>query len=277
MSKLPNDRHVRALVELYREAELRLTQMVSEAVASGALGTEAYRLRQVSTIQAFLAAVQVQALPTAGEIIAQGYREGLVIADGTLVGNFNSIHQDALDVLVENLVSRLTDANATVGRRVEDVFRREALRESALGLIESGTRRQATERLKENLVREGKTAFVDRAGRRWDLSTYTSMALRTTSREAVVQATLNRFSEEGRDLVSISEHANACELCRPFQGKTYSLSGTDKQFPKLPREAIPPIHPNCRHTLLPAKVDFERFEKAVKRAKSLEDLEAALA
>ena len=47
----------------------------------------------------------------------------------------------------------------------------------------------------EALRREGVTAFVDRAGRRWSLHTYGSMVLRTTTRQAEVLSVLTRDPE----------------------------------------------------------------------------------
>lgn len=273
MAKLPIDKQAQQLITLLKTAELQLEAAIARAVASGAIGTEANRRRQLDLIRQFLVQVQNQTVGKAAEVIVEAYRNGLVIADGEFKGNFNSIHQEAVNVLVQNLVSRINDSITTVGRTVDDIFRRETLRQSALGLIESGTRREATERLKQTLIDQGKTSFVDAAGRHWNLDRYVSMAVRTTSREATTQATLMRFAERGIDLVTISEHPTSCDICKPYQGKTWSLTGT-RRYEKL--DVFPPFHPNCRHVLLPAKQNAANFEKAVETAQTLSDLEAAL-
>lgn len=273
MARLPVDKQAKTLMNLLKAAEIQLEAAIARAAASGALGTQANRERQLALVQQFLVQVQNNTVDKAAEVIVEAYRNGLVIADGEFKGGFNSIHQEAVNVLVKNLVSRINDSLTHIGRNVDDIFRREALRESALGLIESGTRREVTERLKQTLIEEGKTSFIDAAGRHWNLDRYVAMAVRTTSREATTQATLMRFAERGVDLVTISEHPTSCDICKPYQGKTFSLTGT-RRYEKL--DQFPPFHPNCRHVLLPAKQNAANFEKAVETAKTLDDLEAAL-
>lgn len=273
MAKLPVDKQAQALIRLLKEAERQLELSIERAIASGAIGTEANRRRQLALVRQFLIDVQNKAVGPAAELIVEAYRQGLVIADGEFKGSFNSIHQEAVNVLVQNLVSRINDSLATVGRKVEDVFRRETLRESTLGLIESGTRRQATERLKEQLIKEGKTAFVDSAGRTWNLDRYVRMAIRTTTAEAVNQATLSRFAETGVDLVTITKVSLTCDICRPYEGNTYSLSGA-KGYERLTE--FPPFHPNCRHKLIAATENAETFASRVAKASSLTELEEAL-
>ena len=55
--------------------------------------------------------------------------------------------------------------------------------------------------------------------------------------------------DHGEDLVIISSHPKACELCVPWQGKVLSLSGKNKDYPSM-QEAVSAglFHPNCRHS-----------------------------
>ncbi len=115
----------------------------------------------------------------------------------------------------------------------------------------------------EALRREGVTAFVDKAGRRWSLHTYGAMVCRTTSRQAEVLSVLT--ADEEQDLYKISSHATTCPVCAPFEGRVYSRSGTDPDFPPLadafgkidksgPNDLANTylnIHPNCLHILAP--------------------------
>ena len=135
------------------------------------------------------------------------------------------------------------------------------------------------------LAREGVTAFVDKAGRRWSLHTYCSMVARTTSRQAEVLATLT--ADEEHDLYKISSHGTTCKICAPLEGRVYSKSGKDPNFPPLSSAfgKIDPtgpndltnsylnIHPNCLHVLTPWTpagrseeeiqkiIDFSSFKK----------------
>ena len=115
----------------------------------------------------------------------------------------------------------------------------------------------------QTLRREGVRAFTDKAGRDWSLHTYCTMVSRTTSRQAEVLAVLTADPEH--DLYMISSHGTTCGLCAPYEGRVYSRSGTDPDFPPLAAAfgkmdpAGPDtlantwlnIHPNCLHVLVP--------------------------
>ncbi len=72
-------------------------------------------------------------------------------------------------------------------------------------------------------------------------------------------------ADEGQDLYKISAHGTTCKLCAPLEGRVYSRSGTDPDFPPLAAAfgKVDPsgpdtlanswlnIHPNCLHVLLP--------------------------
>lgn len=150
-----------------------------------------------------------------------------------------------------------------IGRRVDDPWRRLALEELGAGHVALDTRRQISANLIRRLVDEGitdaLTGFVDRAGRRWSLERYTEMVARTTTREATSRGAVNRLEEHGLDLVEISSHPHAADVCTPYDGETFSRSGDHPTYPRL--EELPPFHPNCRHVLTPAGANFEEYER----------------
>lgn len=177
-----------------------------------------------------------------------------------------------VDKLVSNLMGEITTANVTVmstlqnaliGRTEADVFRQAGLEVTASMQAAGKGAYKALPEFIQVLRREGVTAFVDKAGRSWSLHTYGSMVLRTTSRQAEVLAVLTADPEQ--DLYQISSHGSTCAICAPLEGRVYSRSGTDPDFPPLASAfgKIDPmgtddltnsylnIHPNCIHVLLP--------------------------
>jgi len=109
----------------------------------------------------------------------------------------------------------------------------------------------------------GRTGPLPTSGRDWSLHAYCTMVSRTTSRQAEVLAVLTADPEH--DLYMISSHGTTCALCAPYEGRVYSRSGTDPDFPPLAAAfgKVDPagpdtlantwlnIHPNCLHVLLP--------------------------
>ena len=107
----------------------------------------------------------------------------------------------------------------------------------------------------------GITGFTDKAGRRWSMQAYGNMAVRTTARQAEVAALL---SSDEYDLWQITKVGTTCPVCAPLEGRVYSKSGTNPDYPPLTVAfgKIDPygsndlsntylnIHPNCLHSLV---------------------------
>lgn len=176
-----------------------------------------------------------------------------------------------VQLLTMNLMGEITEANLTamsslenilLGRPEDDVFRRIGLEQSAAMQATGRGVYKALPDFVAALRREGVTAFIDKAGRHWSLHTYGSMVLRTTSRQAEVLAVLTE--NPGHDLYQISKHGTTCPLCAPLEGRVYSKSGTDPDFPPLAaafgkmdkggpdtlENSWLNIHPNCLHQLI---------------------------
>ena len=180
--------------------------------------------------------------------------------------------QDVVQRLVMALMGEITDAamtamttiqDALIGRTEPDIYRRVGLEQVAAQTATGRGVNRAVPEFVRALQREGVTAFVDRAGRKWSLHTYCTMASRTTRRQAEVLSVLTRDPEH--DLYRISSHGTTCALCAPYEGRVYSKSGTDPDFPPLADAfgKVDPagqnnlantylnIHPQCLHVLLP--------------------------
>ena len=177
-----------------------------------------------------------------------------------------------IDQLVANLMGEITDATLTayatvesalIGRVEPDVFRRVGLEQVALQQARGVGTYKALPDFVDALRKEGITAFVDKAGRHWSLHTYGSMVSRTTSRQAEVLSVLTADPEQ--DLYRISVNGTTCGICAPYEGRVYSKSGTNPDYPPLAaafgkQDPDGPntlantylnIHPQCLHVLLP--------------------------
>lgn len=198
-----------------------------------------------------------------------------------------------VDQLVANLMAEIVEAaqtttatlsNALIGRVDNDVFRTAGLSSTAAGMARGvGTRITANE-MYNQLIKEGVTAFVDKAGRHWSLHTYCDMVARTTSRQAEVLSVLTQ--DETQDLYKISSHGTTCKICAPLEGRVYSKSGTDPDFPPLAlafgkidvngpddlTNSYLNIHPSCLHVLT-AWTPMGRSEKEIQEIKDFSSFE----
>lgn len=197
------------------------------------------------------------------EAAANGYKN----AAGLTATQLGVVQQ-----LSNNLLGDIVEASVTAQKSIEEVFqvsRQEAgkLRKEALKAVISekaagyGTGKAAASMARELRYR-GITAFVDKAGRNWSLQDYCNMATRATARQAEVSAILTADPEH--DLYKIVKIGSTCPICAPLEGRVYSRSGTNPDYPPLASAfgKIDPngsndlsntylnIHPNCMHSLV---------------------------
>ncbi len=121
------------------------------------------------------------------------------------------------------------------------------------GFIESGSAGGSKRKLMDALMAkaaDGKyVTIVDKNGntRQYTVDAYAELVARSKLVEASSQAVITTAAAVGADLVQVSTHNTKCEQCSEFEGKIYSVSGSDSDFPQLEEE--PPYHPNCEHSL----------------------------
>lgn len=162
-----------------------------------------------------------------------------------------------------------------IGRREADMIRQKTLISTAQNEARGSGLINAQRSLVGDLMKNGISAFVDRAGRRWTLGNYANMAVRTTSKQSSNMGEL--FDDEEHDLYIIVDKHSRCPICSRFEGRVYSRSGTNTHYPPLSdafgkidkngttslENTYLTIHPNCRHTLA-------KFYEAAHTSKQLE-------
>lgn len=175
------------------------------------------------------------------------------------------IHTDAVYGIAREMQFHIDQGLAQVGRqaiRYADTARDEALRSA--GLLATGEKIASgstiidmKNRLIKQLQEEGfMTVQYGQGPRAYQvpLDAYANMVARSTTREAGNQARENQLTDNGYDLVEMSEHYPTCEVCATLQGRVYSISGKDNRFSALSvafSNGYHNVHPNCRHVIVP--------------------------
>ncbi len=83
-----------------------------------------------------------------------------------------------------------------------------------------------------------------------DIASYNSMVYNTNLTSMAWNSTYDACEYLGEDKVYVEPHPYACDNCREWQGRFYSMSGKDKSLPPL-QEALDNglKHPNCKHII----------------------------
>lgn len=96
--------------------------------------------------------------------------------------------------------------------------------------------------------------FINISGKNYDMIKYAKMVARTRLRTVQSDAVKNMAAQFDNDLIEISSHGTDDDICREFEGNTYSLSGNTPGYPQMPPNGWPPYHPNCEHFASPTSV-----------------------
>lgn len=262
------------LIALYRDAQKIIALQVKEAIKSGNIEQSIFRAEAGRKVMAELERLGYRGDPFARRVIENAWNEGdrsvlqaLPSGDGTF--SFDRINREALRQAQDALVELLETQRMTVAQQVTAMFRRAGLRSVSLGLMGArGSGRAVAKDLEERLAKKQITAFIDKAGRVWDMKNYTEMVARTATRQAVVDAQVLRMADQGIEYARVNNNGTACSICEPWEGQLVSLGSTDTSLKGEPATTLdampnggPPFHPRCRHWLEPEATDFKEFLK----------------
>lgn len=251
------------LVAEYEQAEAIILERLAARLARG-LAAPDWQLRKMLEIQTLRRSIQAVLNPLAAqgkagvaEAIAQAYasaRGAGVVAD-TAAGLFAANVPSLQRLLQESVTDQLL-AHQRILRDVDDVYRQVIAQVGPGQLLGVDTRRQVMQRALDKYAERGVTGFVDRRGRRWEMTSHVEMSTRTVARHANREGLVDRLRTAGRPFVVVSNHAQECSLCRPWEGKVLTIDPSAMEWEGERAHATLDAalraglqHPNCRHRL----------------------------
>ncbi|GAA0916890.1 phage minor capsid protein [Streptomyces rhizosphaericus] len=270
--------------DLYAAAELRLLGIIARQLADG-LDAPGWAERKLTAVTALRRSAQgvVDELGKAVRLdvfdaMADAYNTGhrTAVAElGALPDRARQLvdeiipNAQAVDRLAQETVDVVTSTHRSILRTIVDKFRAVVAEVTATPLLGTGTRRQAAQDAMRRFADQGITSFVDRAGRRWQLTSYAEMAVRTSVARAATEAHARTLTDAGIELVVVSDAPRECPLCRPWEGRVLALTGPGGERTVEVEHALDdgrmiPVHvagtldearlaglqhPNCRHSV----------------------------
>ncbi|MFI0593693.1 phage minor capsid protein [Streptomyces griseus] len=283
--------------DLYAAAEERLLRIIARQLEGG-YDSPQWAERKLSAIAALRRAatavtdqldqaVRLEVYEVTAEAYNTGHRAG-VAELGALDDDARRLVDEitpqaqAVDRLAEQAVTRVTDTHRSILRTIVDRFRAIVGQVAALPLLGTSTRRQATQDAMRKWADEGITSFVDRAGRRWKLTSYAEMAVRTAVGRAATEGHMRTLEAAGVELVIVSNSPRECPLCRPWETRVLTIGGPDgartvevehgtRDGEMVPVRVAGSLdearraglqHPNCRHSVSAYTPGITRTETA---------------
>lgn len=279
---------VRETVGLYRAAEQAVLEQVTRRLSEGldAPDWAARRLGALSTlrtsVERILTLVQRASAVAIRTALAAAYRAGqagalfgiparLLPRDPDAVRAPTALAEIPRASVIHNLAAALIkdigERSQNVLRDVMDAYRKVIAQATAASVAGGITRREASQIAFARFVDRGLTGFTDRGNRRWRLTSYVEMAVRTVTARAAVQGQTDRQERLGLELVVVSNVAGECERCRPYEGRILRIGPGPTGTVTVPHQITgDPVeieiravlenarrngfqHPNCRHSV----------------------------
>lgn len=249
------------ILKVYEQAELEMTRRVAKRLEKGVTQPgwteqkygemKAVTKQMTKVVDSLHRDVNVQVQ----QYVETGYEDGKgsfinEAREFTDISQIRELTPNAVKVanIMGDLDMSLSAADRLILRQVNDSYANIIAQTSALVATGSFTNKQAVQIALNRFADKGISSFIDRAGRRWEMTTYAEMATLTAIERATRQGYTDTMQEFGFDLAIISSHYGACPLCEAWENVIISISGKDTRYPSLAdAEAGGCFHPRCMH------------------------------
>lgn len=248
------------LLAVFEETSSKLLDLVRSL-----LGFSGNRLsRYLKEVENIASAMQEEAVILLLQVIEESYRQGSNEAINTLkmtgLENINAklsigVDRAAVQQIVDDAFYSILEATDFMTQDTKDRIESIVQEANRAALVEGQSRRIATQKAIAEATERGITGIIAKNGARIPVEKYLAGTIQYYQRKAHVDGVLNRMTQNNLDLIYVNSVGITCSRCAQYQGRVYSVSGSDKRFPPLIER--PPYHAHCVHSAYPW---IERYE-----------------
>jgi hypothetical protein len=222
----------------------------------------------IREIQSILKGLDDKAYKYCTETLVEYYIRGMdsvdeqiILMELALTESGMVLHKKAIEKAISDTYADLAARTRFMEEEAKKIIREIASELINRQMITGESRKQVVKELQQKLEANGIACFIDRAGRKWSISRYADMLLRTKSRILHTEGTYDRLKDYQKkypdnadqfDLIQVSRHGST-DWCGKFEGCVFSISGTSNIYP--PVSSLPNgysvLHPNCTHVFVP--------------------------
>jgi hypothetical protein len=268
------DKDVKKIIKMYDKARQAIILELLNLVENGnndkvKVNQQASLLRQIDFILYQLDA-NVQA--TIEEGLLASFKEGQAVLSYS-VGEYKSLKEatenvafsmlakETVDAIMQDTFDDLLTATRLTSKRTKQIVRRVVSEKMKMDMAQSRGYRVMNKNIIEELTKSGLSrtvtedgfvGIIDKAGRKWKMSNYVDMVVRTKYKQARFEGLRTKALEDDIDLAMISSHG-AKDACKNYEGMIISMNGTTAGYPTYSelRKSNRIFHPRCKHTIYP--------------------------
>ncbi|MBU9714427.1 phage minor capsid protein [Evansella tamaricis] len=270
------DRESNKLVNDYKISYISILELLEEQIDRGLSERQARSI--LREIQLELKHLDEEAYKWSYDVLPEYYLLSLhnIDTDFAYLNGVNVIrgeqivlHKHAIANASRNTYTDLAKNTAFMNEEAKRIIRSNASELLTMQTITGQDYKKTKKQLKDALVSQGVTSFVDAGGKHWKIEDYSSMLVRSKSRTLHNRGTMNRLEEyqdkypsnENFGLIRISSHNSTC-WCGAYENTVWSIKGNHPMYPSiksLPNQPYENLHPNCRHVFLSYMPELARM------------------
>ena len=258
------EKQIEKLIALYLAANDELINLIINGMAVE-YPTDSVHVQSMTSmlnrITSLSTTLKNSSKPKVESVITSAYESGYLNASGGTEIKFTDAQQATLDKLMTDTYNDMLIATNYMSESAKRFVRvktsqvmqlQQALRQGNKSLAYSLARQLEAGKLGKDASTQAFTGIVDKAGRRWNLKTYSEMVVRTKVQQAHIYGTAQQGHEMGYHLFIISSH-NALDACSHWEGKIISVGESIGGYPSYEELAASNeiFHPNCKHHITP--------------------------
>jgi hypothetical protein len=227
------DQHAGPVISLYSKAEQSVLRWIATSLAAEKGYGPTWFQRTLLWLPRFrhgvakiVAELDAESRARVTRALMSAWRDGATAARTDLPHIARHVDEAAARDLVEQVTAALAVAHRQIPEAAETIYRKTVAESSHdAGAGSEYDRRTLTQRVLDRFARLGITGFVDRHNRRYDLVSYAETTVRTAISHAEVESYTQQLTDNGYDLIIVSDVPGSCPLCTPFEGQILSISG----------------------------------------------------
>jgi hypothetical protein len=244
---------------MYKDAEDTAILLLAAALLNPK-PADALRTAQTS-IRTVMARADAQAREWCDDSLTTLYARGMVDA-GEIIGKphpeSSPFHIAIIAALAAEVMERLTSVSTAVDRNVATLLASAQVGMAGRSFKNATDWQTLAEKLRQDVMANGVTGFIDKAGHAWKVDTYADVVAQSSVMRAYNTGIESEMQAQGLDLARLSDEIdeNTCEACAKWAGQVLSITGATPGFSTVDEaEADGVFHCHCVHTLEPLTED----------------------
>lgn len=243
------------LTQIYKDAENAAIVLLAAALL--APKPAAALLKAKASIKKIMGDAEKQAQAWSDDSLTTLYARGMMDA-GEKMGNVtpesDATHVAIIAALVVGVMEKLSSVSAAVDRNVATLLSSVQVGVAGASFKNATDWQTLAEKLRQDVMANGITGFIDKAGHVWKVDTYVDVVAQSSVMRAYNKGISSEMQAQGLDLARLSDEIdeNTCDACAQWAGQVLSITGETPGFPTVDEaEADGVFHCHCVHTLEP--------------------------